>query len=113
MNLEAAKAAGYENAKGITAKGEIKPHYIPTNSDITLKIVVDGDTGRILGGQGMGKEGAAWRINIIGLMATKGMTIWDLEDVEFAYCPPVSDVYDVMSRAADVAIKRLRLQKPE
>jgi hypothetical protein len=41
------------------------------------------------------------------------MTVWDLEDVEFAYCPPVSDVFDVMSRAADVAIKRLRLPRPE
>lgn len=112
FNLEAAKKAGYENAKGISTKGEIRPHYIPTNSEIAIKLVVDGDTGKVLGGQALGKEGCAWRINIIGVMATKGMTIFDLEDIEFAYCPPVSDVFDVMSRLADVAIKRLRLPRP-
>jgi len=113
LNLDTAKAAGFENAKSIITRGEIRPHYIPNNSDITLKIVVDGDTGKILGGQAMGKEGCAWRINVIGIMAIKGMTIWDLEDTEFAYCPPVSDVFDPISRLADIAIKRLRLPRPE
>jgi hypothetical protein len=55
----------------------------------------------------MGKEGAAWRINVIGLMVSHGLTVQDLEDTEFAYCPPVSDVFDVLSRAADIAVKRL------
>lgn len=107
LNLDAALKAGYQNAKAISVKGTLRPHYIPKNSELVLKIVVDGDTGKILGGQAIGKEGAAWRINVIGVMVAKGLTIWDLEDTEFAYCPPVSDVFDVLSRAADIAVKRI------
>jgi NADPH-dependent 2,4-dienoyl-CoA reductase/sulfur reductase-like enzyme len=107
LNLQAAQQAGYTNTKAILVKGELRPHYIQNNSELTLKIIVDGNTAKILGGQAMGKEGAAWRINVIGLMVTHGLTVQDLEDTEFAYCPPVSDVFDVLSRAADIAFKRL------
>jgi len=108
LNLEAAQKAGHANAKAISVKGAIKPHYIANNSELSLRLVVDGDTGKILGGQAIGKEGAAWRINVIGIMASKGMTVYDLQDTEFAYCPPVSDVFDLLSRAADIAVKRVR-----
>ncbi|MFH0816307.1 MAG: FAD-dependent oxidoreductase [Methanobacteriota archaeon] len=111
FNLEGALKAGHQNAKPISVKGALRPHYIPKNSELALRMIVDGDTGKILGGQAIGKEGAAWRMNVIGIMATKGMTIWDLEDTEFAYCPPVSDVFDVLSRAADIAVKRVGARK--
>ncbi len=107
LNLEAAQKAGHANVKAVSVKGAIKPHYIANNSELSLRLIVDGDTGKILGGQAMGKEGAAWRINVIGIMASKGMTVHDLQDMEFAYCPPVSDVFDLLSRAADIAIKRI------
>ena len=107
LNLQAAQQAGFTNSKAILVKGALRPHYIQNNSELTLKIIVDGNTAKILGGQAMGKEGAAWRINVIGLMVTHGLTVQDLEDTEFAYCPPVSDVFDVLSRAADIAVKRI------
>ncbi|MDO9538020.1 MAG: FAD-dependent oxidoreductase [Thermoplasmata archaeon] len=107
LNMEAAQKAGHGNVKAISVKGAIRPHYIANNSELSLRLVVDGDTGKILGGQAIGKEGAAWRINVIGIMASKGMTIFDLQDTEFAYCPPVSDVFDLLSRAADIAVKRI------
>jgi NADPH-dependent 2,4-dienoyl-CoA reductase/sulfur reductase-like enzyme len=110
LNLEAALKAGHKSAKGVSVKGALRPHYIAKNSELALRLVVDGDTGKILGGQAVGKEGAAWRINVIGLMAAHGLTVADLEDAEFAYCPPVSDVFDVLSRAADIAAKRIKPQ---
>jgi len=110
-NLEAAKDAGFENAKGIVTKGLIKPHWMPGAEKIILRLVVDGDTGKILGGQAVGKEGAAWRINVISLAIGSGLDVFDLADAEFAYSPPVSEVYDVMSQIAEIAIKRLKLTK--
>ena len=107
MNLEAAQKAGFANAKSISAKGDLRPHYIHHNSELNIRLVVDGNTGKILGGQAIGKEGAAWRINVIGVMLTHGLTVYDLEDTELAYCPPISDVFDVLARAADIAIKRI------
>jgi len=112
-NLEAAKEAGFENAKGVMSKGLIKPHWMPGSSKIVLRLVLDGNTGKILGGQAVGKEGAAWRINVISLAISAGLDVFDLADAEFAYSPPVSEVYDVLSQIAEISIKKLRLSRPD
>ena len=112
FNLEAAKNAGFANARGIVTKGLVKPHWMPGATKIVLRIVVDGDTGRILGAQAIGEQGAAWRINVLGLAISKGLTVFDIDDAEFAYCPPVSDVYDPLSQLVEIAIKRLKLPRP-
>jgi NADH oxidase (H2O2-forming) len=110
-NLQAAIDAGFQNAKGVKVKGVIKPHWMPGATPIALKLILDKDTGKILGGQAVGKEGAAWRINIISLAITAGLDIFDLANAEFAYSPPVSEVYDVLSQIAEIGIKRLKLTK--
>lgn len=110
-NLQAAKDAGFENAKGIKVKGLIKPHWMPGSTKIELKLILDKDTGKILGGQAVGMEGAAWRVNIISLAISSGLDVFDLENAEFAYSPPVSEVYDVLSQAAEFGIKRLKLKR--
>ena len=111
FNVEAAKNAGFANARGIVTKGLVKPHWMPGATKLVLRIVVNGDDGRILGAQAIGEQGAAWRINVLGLAISAGLTVFDIEDAEFAYCPPVSDVYDPLSRIAEIAIKRLRLPR--
>ncbi len=108
-NLESAKDAGFENAKGVVVKGVIKPHWMPGAERIALKLIVDKNNGKILGGQAVGREGAAWRINIISLAISSGLDVFDLADAEFAYSPPVSEVYDVLSQIAEISIKRLKL----
>ena len=109
-NLEAARDAGFGNAKGVVVKGVIKPHWMPGATRIVLKLILDGNNGRILGGQAVGQEGAAWRVNIISLAISAGLDVFDLADAEFAYSPPVSEVYDVLSQIAEISIKRLKLK---
>lgn len=110
-NMESALEAGFKDPKGVVVKGLIKPHWMPGASKIALKLILDKDTGRILGGQAVGKEGAAWRVNIISLAITAGLDVYDLANAEFAYSPPVSDVYDVLSQVAEIGIKRLKLPR--
>ena len=113
LTTEGAKDAGFENSKGIVTKGLIKPHFMPDATMLVLKLVVDGNDGKLLGAQAVGEQGAAWRINILSLAIGTGMTVFDIANAEFAYCPPVSDVYDILSQAAEIAIKRLKLQRPD
>ncbi len=108
-NLEAAEKAGFVNAKGIMTKALIKPHWMPGATRLVLRIVVDGVDGRILGAQAIGEQGAAWRVNVLALAISAGLTVRDIADAEFSYCPPVSDVYDPLSQVAEIAIKRLKL----
>jgi len=106
--LEAAKSLGYE-ARAFFTKREIKPHYMPDAEEISLGVIVESGSGKILGAQAVGKEGAAWRINLFALAIHGGMTLYDIMDTELAYNPPVSQMYDPVSQVAEIALKRLKL----
>lgn len=104
-----AKAAGFETISG-KAQGKSKPEYYPGSKDITVKILADAKTGRVLGGQAVG-EGAAARINVLSLAIRKGMDVHSLAQTEMAYCPMVAENYDVLNKAADFAVRRLEKGK--
>jgi NADH oxidase (H2O2-forming) len=87
-------------------KKKVKPSWMPNAKDITIKILVDKDTGEILGGQAIGEEGAASRINLIALAIKKRMTIQEFSTIELAYCPAISDLYDPLLVVSDIAMKR-------
>lgn len=88
-----------------------KPKWIPGAKDISVKILVDAGSGRIIGGQAIGEEGAAWRVNVISLAIRKKMTVEEFCTLELAYCPAVSDLYDPLQVAADVALRRYSRKK--
>ena len=110
--LETAKRLGHD-AKAVSTKRDIKPHYMPDAKEIHLRVIVDAGDGKILGAQAVGEEGAGWRINIFALAIHGNMTLYDLMDAEFSYNPPVSQMYDPISQVAEVGLKRLRLRPME
>ena len=105
-NTLTAEAHGLKVVSG-RANMKTKPHWMPDSQNISLKIVVEKNTGRILGGQAVGTEGTDWRINIISLAIKKKMTIQEFATIELAYCPAVSDLYDPLMVATDATIRRL------
>ena len=106
--LKTAKSLGYE-ARAFFTKRETKPHYMPGAEEISLGVIVESGSGKILGAQAVGKEGAAWRINLFALAIHGGMTLYDVMDTELAYNPPVSQMYDPISQVVEIALKRLKL----
>jgi len=104
-NSSIAEKLGYKVVTG-RANMQIKPRWMPGAKDISVKLVVDAETGRILGGQAIGEEGAAWRVNVVALAIKEGMNIQEFSTIELAYCPAVSDLYDPLLIAADAAIRR-------
>ncbi len=107
FNSEFARSSGYQviNSK---IKGMIKPEYMPNSTEITVKLIVDGNSGKLLGGQAIGEQGAAWRINLIALAIQAGTTVTELGKTELAYSPPVSEMYDMLSMAIDFAARKLK-----
>lgn len=105
MNTAEAVLRGFEPVSG-KIKSKVRPEYYPDNSDVTVKIIFDRNSGVILGAQCAGREGAASRINIISMAIEFGITIDELGRIELAYCPAVSEVYDPLLRAADFGIRR-------
>ncbi len=104
-NTQTAEQHGFKVVSG-RANMMILPRWMPDAKEISVKVLADAETGRVLGGQAIGEEGTDWRINIIALAIKKRMTLQELSTIELAYCPAVSDIYDPLLVAVDTAIRR-------
>lgn len=69
-------------------------HYCPNSKEIHLKLLVENDTRRVIGGQIVGFAGAAMRIDLLATAITVGATVEQLLDMDLAYSPPFSPVWD-------------------
>ncbi len=75
-------------------------HYYPGSEKIHVKLVVDKKTMRILGGQIIGLKDSAKRIDTIATAITAGFTVQQMMDLDLAYAPPFSNVWDPVQIAA-------------
>ncbi len=96
---------------GLTAtetmiRAETKLDYFPDVSPIHIKLVADSSTGRILGGQIVGGPGSGKRIDTVATAITAGMTSAQLVDLDLAYAPPFSDVWDPVQIAARTLVSK-------
>jgi len=107
FNTEEAKKRGYKTATG-KINTHILPDYFPDNNQIVVKIIFDSETGKIIGAQAIGKKGAAERVNIISTAIEFSIKIDELQRLEMAYCPAVSEVYDPLMRAVDFGLRRMK-----
>ena len=82
-----------------------KPGWYDDKDKLTVKIIAD-KQGKILGAQAVGKN-AYMRINVVSTAIAAGMSLKQLSEVELAYCPAVSQTYDVLQQAVDFALRRL------
>jgi pyruvate/2-oxoglutarate dehydrogenase complex dihydrolipoamide dehydrogenase (E3) component len=69
--------------------------------------VADPSSGKLLGAQIIGLQGAAQRINIITALLRTGATVDDLYNVDFVYSPRLAPAHDAMMIAARMMQKRL------
>jgi len=76
----------------ITAKD--MPGYYPGASYVFVRIVYDKKTGILKGAQLCGEKGVSDRINIMALAITKHLTASEFSQLDFAYAPPFSTVWD-------------------
>jgi NADPH-dependent 2,4-dienoyl-CoA reductase/sulfur reductase-like enzyme len=99
LNVEQAREAGFTPVVS-TITSSTRAGYYPDTRPITVKLVVERATGRLLGGQIVGEEGAAKRIDALALALWNEMTVDALVDVDLAYAPPFSPVWDPVLIAA-------------
>ncbi len=77
-----------------TIKSKNIAHYFAHAREMWVKLVVDKNNRRLLGGQIVGYNGAAKRIDIIATALNNQATIDSLQDMDLAYSPPFSPVWD-------------------
>ena len=74
--------------------------YFPGTRPITIKIVAEKRSGRLLGAQIVGREGAAKRIDVLATCVWAGMTVDEIELLDLGYAPPFAPVWDPVLIAA-------------
>lgn len=87
--------------------------YYPGAEPMTLKLVFDPETGRILGAQAVGGRGVDKRIDVIAVAIQAGMTVFDLEEMELCYAPQFGSAKDAVNMAGFVAAGLLRGEHPQ
>jgi NADPH-dependent 2,4-dienoyl-CoA reductase/sulfur reductase-like enzyme len=91
-----------ETTKSVTRAG-----YYPGGGPITIKLLAEKETGKLLGGQIVGCEGAAKRIDIVATALHAGFTAEQVSELDLSYAPPYSPVWDPVLMAARQLSKRL------
>jgi NADPH-dependent 2,4-dienoyl-CoA reductase/sulfur reductase-like enzyme len=74
--------------------------YYPDAASMTVKMLAERGTGRLLGLQIVGREGAAKRVDIGAVALTAGMTVEEMVGLDLGYAPPFSPVWDPVLVAA-------------
>ena len=81
--------------------------YFPGATTMTVKVVAERGTGRLLGAQIVGGDGAAKRIDTCAVAITAGFDLQQVIDLDLAYAPPFSGVWDPIAVAAREALKQI------
>ncbi len=105
LSLKQARSAGIP-ADAVVVHKEHHTSYYPGAENVTVMLVYDRETGRILGGQTAGYKGADKRLDVIATAVASKLTIHDVADIDFAYSPPIGTANDAMNMAAYAAENR-------
>ncbi|MFN8487751.1 MAG: FAD-dependent oxidoreductase [Caldilineaceae bacterium] len=82
-----------------------KAGYWPGVAKLKVKLVFEKSSGRVLGGQLVGKAGVNKRIDIIATAITARMTLHQVALLDLSYAPPYSPTWDPIQVCANVALR--------
>lgn len=99
LNETSARDAGFTPVSAVI-EATTRAGYYPGAAPIVVKLVAEHGTGRLLGAQIVGEEGAAKRIDVLATALWNRMTVDDLQQVDLSYAPPFAPVWDPVLVAA-------------
>jgi len=101
-----ARAAGFEF---VTARidSRTRSGYYPGVGKITVKVLAERGSGKLLGAQIVGAEGSGKRIDVFATALAAGMTAEEFSYLDLSYAPPFAPVWDPVLIAARKAAEAL------
>lgn len=79
------------------------PAYYPDPTPVTIKLIYEEGTRKLLGAQACGEKGAVMRIDIFAVAIHAGMTTKELGMTDLIYAPPFAGVWDAVHIASNAA----------
>jgi NADPH-dependent 2,4-dienoyl-CoA reductase/sulfur reductase-like enzyme len=101
-----AQKLGFDTVSVVITKKD-KAGYMPEVENITLKLVADRRSHRILGAQAIGCGDADKKVNTVSIGISRRMTVENLLDVDLTYAPPFSTSVDILHSAARILKSKL------
>ena len=106
LNSDEAREYGFDPA-AVTISTRSRAHAHPGSSTIRVHLVGDRGSGRLLGAQMVGREGAAHRINAAAVALHAGLGVAQFAQTDLAYAPPFGPVWDPLLTAANQLVKQI------
>ena len=106
LTVPEASATGFDPVSAVI-QSRSRAHSHPGASQIWVQMVGDRKSGRLLGAQMVGREGAAHRINAVAVALHSKMTVEDFSRTDLAYAPPFGPVWDPLLTAANQLLKKI------
>ncbi|MEU5565882.1 FAD-dependent oxidoreductase [Micromonospora musae] len=101
-----AAAVGFEFVS-VVAESTSRAGYYPGTRPMTVKLIAEKPSGRLLGAQIVGWSEAAKRIDTLAAALWNGMTVDDMTALDLGYAPPYAPVWDPVLIAARKAVDAL------
>lgn len=98
LNETAARAAGY-HCGAVWLSPASHASYYPGAQVMTMKVVYEKGTRKLLGAQIVGRDGADKRLDVLAAAIRAGMDAVELKDLDLAYAPPYSSAKDPVNMA--------------
>ena len=98
INEKTAKALGINSEKVILSPMSHAGYY-PGGKVMTMKVIFEQDTYRLLGAQIVGFDGVDKRIDVLATAIRAGMKAYGLAELDLAYAPPYSSAKDPVNMA--------------
>jgi len=92
----------------VTVGSTTRAGYYPGAAPVTVKLLAERRTGRLLGGQVVGREGSAKRVDALAVALWNRMTVEEVAALDLGYAPPFSPVWDPVLIAARKAADAVR-----
>jgi NADPH-dependent 2,4-dienoyl-CoA reductase/sulfur reductase-like enzyme len=83
-----------------TVESTTRAGYFPGAKPIVTKLIAEKRSGRLLGAQIVGREGAAKRIDVLATAIWNEMTVEEVTGLDLSYAPPFAPVWDPVLIAA-------------
>ncbi|WP_330465509.1 FAD-dependent oxidoreductase [Micromonospora zamorensis] len=101
-----ARTAGFDFVS-VIAESTNRAGYYPGSRPMTVKLLAERPSGRLLGAQIVGWSEAAKRIDTLAVALWNGMTVDDMTSLDLGYAPPYAPVWDPVLIAARKAVDAL------
>ncbi len=101
LTEQEARASSYSVVTSLVLGNEHATYY-PGSKQFLLKLIVDKENNKVLGGQMVGPGDIAKRLDVLVTMLSFGATVSDLANLDLAYAPPYNGAIDPVHHAVNI-----------